>query len=54
MAIEIKELIIKMTVSEKTFDKKPSAGEINATLKNKIVKECIDKVLAKLESRTGR
>jgi hypothetical protein len=53
MAIEIKELIIKMTVSSST-DKKPVQVDLPSSVKNKIVKECVDKVLQKIHLKQER
>lgn len=54
MPIEIRELKIKVTVEENTKRKNvPDIKDIDA-LKNKIVKECVDKVMIKLNSLTER
>jgi len=53
MPIEIRELVVRMTVEESvkknTFDER----EIQE-LKNKIVKECFEKVIKKLEHQSQR
>ncbi len=54
MAIEIKELIIKMTVSSSDNEKRPVQLEMPSSVKNKIVKECVDKVMQKLQSKIER
>lgn len=54
MPIEIKELIIKMNIEENQFAKSKMNEEISAALKNKIVKECVEKVLKELESKVER
>jgi hypothetical protein len=54
MPIEIKELIIKMTVSEKMPERLNIHSELPSVAKDKIVKECVEKVLRKLESKIER
>lgn len=54
MAIEIKELIIKMTVNSKGPEKSPVSGEMSPSAKNRLVQECVEKVLAKLQSKLER
>jgi hypothetical protein len=55
MAIEIKELIIKVTVnnspSKTTSEKKHSVTSID---KKQIIKECVEKVMEKLEMKSLR
>lgn len=53
MPLEIRELVIKVSVDEST--RKPGMEPKDLQdLKNKIVKECVDKVLVKLESLSER
>ncbi|WP_156026819.1 DUF5908 family protein [Sporocytophaga myxococcoides] len=54
MAIEIKELIIKMTVSSSNGEKKAVQLDMPSSVKNKIVKECVEKVMQKLQSKIDR
>lgn len=54
MPIEIKELIIKMTVQDKSPEVKAASGDISAAAKAKIVQECVEKVLKKLPIKTER
>jgi hypothetical protein len=53
MAIIIKELVIKMVVTSKA-EKKTIEGEITPASKAKIVNECVEKVLEKLELKIER
>jgi hypothetical protein len=54
MAIEIRELIIKMTVHDKVPVRKEAGGELSNDKKNLLVKECVQKVLEKLETKIER
>jgi hypothetical protein len=54
MPIEIRELKIKVTVEENTKRKNVLDVKDIDALKNKIVKECVDKVMIKLNSLTER
>lgn len=54
MAIEIKELIIKMTVVDKAPVKQVVSGGLNAVEKKQFMNECVRKVLEKLESKVER
>lgn len=54
MAIEIKELIIKMNVMAKPSEKLVVSGELSSAAKNRIIKECVDRVLQQLESKVER
>ncbi len=54
MAIEIKELIIKMTVTEGRSERKHISSELNEVAKNNIIKKCVEKVMEKLESKIER
>jgi hypothetical protein len=53
MAIIIKELVIKVNVTSKAVETK-STEEITSAAKAKIVKECVDRVLEKLELKIER
>jgi uncharacterized protein DUF5908 len=53
MAIIIKELVIKLNVTSKA-ENKVSKGEITPLAKAKIVNECVEKVLKKLELKIER
>lgn len=54
MPIEIRELLVKITVEE-TANKKAGFDEKELQeLKNKIIKECVDKVIKKLEHQSQR
>lgn len=53
MPIEIRELVVKITVEESQTKKGLSEEEL-AELKRKIIKECVDKVVSKLENQTQR
>lgn len=54
MPIEIKELIIKMTVQDKVSEAKPTVGDISPAVKAKIVDECVEKIMKKLPIKTER
>lgn len=54
MAIEVKELIIKMTVKNTIPFRKEFSEKVNYDEKNKIIAECVEKVLQKLESKMER
>lgn len=54
MAIEIKELIIKVNVQTNSSIQKAVKGELTQDEKNQLVKDCVEKVLEKLESKTER
>jgi hypothetical protein len=54
MPIEIRELKIRVTVDEHSKrSNAPDMKDVDA-LKNKIVKECVDKVMMKLNNLTER
>ncbi len=54
MPIEIRELVIRVTIDDhKAKPSAPDAKELQE-LRNKLVKECVDKVLARLESLAER
>lgn len=53
MPVEIRELIIKVTVEENERKSVPDEREMEK-LKNKIVKECLEKVTAQLENSPQR
>jgi hypothetical protein len=52
MPIEIRELVIKVTVTENK--KETHQSKELQELKNKVVKECFEKVMTKLESLPER
>jgi hypothetical protein len=53
MPIEIRELIVKITIED--TNRKKSEEDLNIQeLKNKIIKECVDKVMLKLDRQTQR
>jgi hypothetical protein len=54
MAIEIKELVIKMVVHSNPIKHQKVASEFSEATKKQIIKECVDKVLDKLESKIER
>ena len=56
MPIEIRELVIRVTVNEKkAVQQSPNAEkEKLQDLKNKIVKECVEKVLSVMENSSVR
>jgi len=54
MPIEIRELKIKVTVDENSPKKNVAEIKDIDALKTKIVKECVDKVMMKLNSLTER
>jgi len=53
MPIEIRELLIKVTVEENVRKMRPDPRELQ-DLKNRIVKECLDKILLKLTNSPER
>lgn len=53
MPIEIRELVIKVAIEER--QQKPAIGQEDLQeLKNRIVKECTEKILAKLHNLSER
>jgi len=55
MAIEIKELVIKLTVRKSDSEVKiKSTSDISSQIKKEIVKDCVEKVLQRLESKIER
>jgi Family of unknown function (DUF5908) len=58
MAIEIKELHIKVTVSETTETNAPSTQKLNplqvSEMKSDIVRECTQRVLEKIKEKQER
>ena len=54
MPIEIRELKIRVTIDENTRRKNVADIKDIDSLKNKIVKECFDKVMIKLNNLTER
>jgi len=53
MPVEIRELIVKINIEESNTKKGLNEEEL-AELKKKIIKECVDKVIIKLESQIQR
>jgi len=53
MPIEIRELLIKVTVEENIRPAGPDPAALQ-DLKNRIVKECLDKILVKLSNSPER
>lgn len=53
MPVEIRELIVKITVDESS-NKKGLTEEELQELKKRIIKECMDKVNAKIEKQLQR
>lgn len=53
MPIEIRELLIKVTVEEQVRKTGPAPKELQE-LKSKVVKECLDKILLKLTNSPER
>lgn len=53
MPIEIRELVIRVAIDEKNKKSGVDAKEL-ADLKNKIVKECMEKILLKIDNRSDR
>lgn len=43
-----------MTVVDKGGEQKDNIGELTSTAKNKLIQECVEKVLKKLESKLER
>jgi len=54
MPIEIRELKIRVTVDENSQKRNVADIKDMEALKNKIVKECVDKVMTKLNNLTER
>ncbi len=54
MPIEIRELKIRVTVDENSQNRNVTDIKDMEALKNKIVKECVDKVMTKLNNLTER
>ena len=54
MPIEIKELVIKMNVSERLTERKNVQAELPPDFRSKIVKECVERVIEKLKSKIER
>ncbi|MBS1635986.1 MAG: hypothetical protein JST26_08680 [Bacteroidetes bacterium] len=53
MPLEIRELVVKITVEEQNAKRGLSEHELQE-LKKKIIKECVDKVIVKLENQLQR
>jgi hypothetical protein len=54
MAIEIKELVVKITLTDQVKNNKPQEGKISHQTKNEIVNECVRRVLETLENKMER
>ena len=54
MPVEIRELVVKITVDESGPGQKGLSETDWQELKKKIIKECVDKVLAKIENQVQR
>jgi hypothetical protein len=54
MAIEIKELVVKITLTDQVKNTKPIEGKVSSSTKNEIVNECVRRVLEVLESKSER
>jgi hypothetical protein len=52
MPVEIRELVIKVTITEEE-ERQDQSKELQ-DLKNKVVKECIEKIMTKLETLPER
>jgi hypothetical protein len=52
MPVEIRELVIKVTITEEE-ERQDQSKELQ-DLKNKVVKECIEKIMTKLETLQER
>ena len=53
MAIEVKELVVKVNVQEDNFPKKTTT-EVRPVVTKKLVKECVEQVMRKLELKLER
>ena len=53
MPIEIRELVIRVSVDEKQKKTDTDPRELS-DLKNKIVKECMEKIMLKMDNLTDR
>jgi hypothetical protein len=54
MAIEIKELIVRVTVNNNTPKASENKTLVNSIDRKEIIKECVEKVLEKLELKSLR
>ncbi len=54
MAIEIKELKIKVVVSEASRSGERHTAELSAQSRKQIIKECVDQVMERLEWKFDR
>jgi hypothetical protein len=54
MAIEIRELVIKMTIADKAPVKQVVSGQLSDAQKKQFLNECVQKVLDKLDSKIER
>jgi hypothetical protein len=53
MPLEIRELVIRVTIEEERLPP-PADEKTLQTLKRAIIKECVEEVLTKLETRADR
>jgi hypothetical protein len=53
MPVEIRELVVKITVDESEPKEGFNEDDLNE-LKKKIIKECVDKVMIKIENQIQR
>ena len=57
MPLEIRELLIRVSVREKSITADPASDNLKERLqemKNRIIKECIDKVMERIEKTQDR
>jgi hypothetical protein len=54
MPIEVRELIIRATVSQESSGAKKSAGKDDKSQNEEIVKQCVAKVMEIIRSKNGR
>lgn len=54
MPVEIRELVVKITVDETAAGQKAFSETELQELKKRIIKECVDKVVAKIETQVQR
>jgi len=54
MPLEIRELVIKVTVEEKAGRPEADTEDMLQTLKTQVVNECLEKIVRKLENASQR
>ncbi|MCU0443431.1 MAG: DUF5908 family protein [Microscillaceae bacterium] len=54
MAIEIKELVVKITLTDQPKNTKSQEAKISNQTKTEIVNECVKRVLETLEAKSER